>query len=330
VLAIVSTVAGLCALCARDGAISSAVNAVSNAVCLSVLPFLPLLLAAAFGKKRLRNAKRRFLPAVVNAVLCMSSISSGLIFSVSDNNEYLRGPMYFLFVLSCLWGVFVFFTGILSSLKHYRSNMKFSLVYLLAFISFGIVLQLVVPDSCGIWVCIAVALFMYYAFICELNLMFDTLTNMYNRQVYEHDLLKLSSQSYATVVFFDVDEFKTINDTYGHLFGDHCLEILSGYIWEVFSPVGSCYRIGGDEFCVLSQEMDDRLYRDLFTKLNQRVQVAIARDSRFPGVSYGCAHYNRADGGDLSDAVHEADILMYEHKRRGKRAAQEAVKEAAQ
>lgn len=321
VLTVVSAAAGLCALCASDGALESvAANTFFYAVCLSVLPFIPLLLAAAFGKKRLRHAKRRFLPAFVNALLCMSSIRSGLIFSVSEAGEYIRGAMYFLFVLSCVWGVFVFFSGILSSLKHYRSNMRFSLVYLLAFISCGIALHVVGQDNCTIWVCLTVALFMYYSFICELSLMFDTLTNMYNRQVYEYDILKFSNQPYVTVVFFDVDDFKTINDSYGHLFGDHCLEQLSAYIWEVFSPVGSCYRIGGDEFCVLSQETDERVFKALFTKLNQRVQVAIARDSRFPGISYGYARYSRGEGGELSDAIHEADIQMYENKRRSKNA----------
>ncbi len=329
VLTIVSTVAGLCAYCARGGVFSRGLNLVSNAICLSLLPFIPLLLAAAFGKKRLRNAKRRFLPPIFNAVMSMSSIGSGLIFTVTKANEYVRGPLYFLFVLTCVWGVFVFFTGILSSLRHYRSNMRFSLVFLVLFISCGILLQLVVPESNVIWVCVAIALFMYYSFICELNIMFDTLTNMYNRRVYDHDVIRLGSQAYATVVFFDVDEFKTINDTYGHLFGDHCLEVLAGYIWEVFSPYGNCYRIGGDEFCFLSQEMDERLYRELFIKLNQRIQVAIARDPRFPGLSYGSAHYIRDEDGDFSDAIHEADLMMYENKRKRKHEAELGAKRAA-
>ena len=53
------------------------------------------------------------------------------------------------------------------------------------------------------------------------------------------------------MVVFDVDDFKQINDRYGHIQGDLCLAGIAECIKNSYANFGYCYRIGGDEFCVL-------------------------------------------------------------------------------
>lgn len=63
-------------------------------------------------------------------------------------------------------------------------------------------------------------------------------------------------RGHAVIYYFDVDEFKSVNDTFGQGVGDAVLAEVGSTIYAVFSKVGYCYRIGGDEFCVIAQISD--------------------------------------------------------------------------
>lgn len=84
---------------------------------------------------------------------------------------------------------------------------------------------------------------MVYILYSELTQKIDTLTRLLNRRSYESRLASL--RGHAVIYYFDVDEFKSVNDTFGHGVGD-----------AVLAEVGYCYRIGGDEFCVIAQISD--------------------------------------------------------------------------
>lgn len=60
----------------------------------------------------------------------------------------------------------------------------------------------------------------------------------------------------GVLVVFDVDDFKQINDRYGHLQGDLCLAEIGRCIKKAYARSGYCYRTGGDEFCVLMENAD--------------------------------------------------------------------------
>ena len=60
----------------------------------------------------------------------------------------------------------------------------------------------------------------------------------------------------SVLVVFDVDAFKQINDSYGHVQGDLCLAEIAECIKKAYANFGYCYRIGGDEFCVLLKNAD--------------------------------------------------------------------------
>ena len=97
-----------------------------------------------------------------------------------------------------------------------------------------------------------------YAYYSELLEQHDTLTSLFNRRAYGQHLPRLASQDYGTIILFDVDDFKQINDRYGHQYGDTCLKIVATSILTAFSKVRFCYRIGGDEFSVLNKYTDER------------------------------------------------------------------------
>ena len=116
--------------------------------------------------------------------------------------------------------------------------------------------------------------------------------------------------------FFDVDNFKQINDTYGHAYGDHALEETGAAIDSVFGKEGHCYRIGGDEFCAMVRKTEESAQRYL-SYFEAEIKHRRAEDRRLPGVSVGYGSFVPGKG-SVADAVKKADAMMYEYKRNRK------------
>lgn len=113
----------------------------------------------------------------------------------------------------------------------------------------------------------------------------DGLTGLLNQNSYLNKTDALSQN--GTLIVFDIDDFKKINDNYGHLIGDQCLKEIAASIKKAYSKDGFCYRIDGDEFCVLLKENADAEadYRKLINELNSRRKM----QNYLPYVSIGSA-----------------------------------------
>ena len=96
----------------------------------------------------------------------------------------------------------------------------------------------------------------------------DALTGIYNRTAYNKHVSDISESNIVSglgIILFDVDDFKMINDTQGHLAGDAALKLVAETLTLVFPhPQNSVYRIGGDEFAVISRNIsEDELIESL-------------------------------------------------------------------
>ena len=140
----------------------------------------------------------------------------------------------------------------------------------------------------------------------------DALTGLLNRRSFTSAVGRIATS--VTVIFFDVDHFKDINDAYGHKFGDKCLQAVAQETRAVFERYGYCYRYGGDEFCVILRRgaVDtDALLSAYFA----RIRVLREREPRIPYVSAGYAAYD-SEIVTIDDALHRADEMMYRYKQR--------------
>ena len=81
------------------------------------------------------------------------------------------------------------------------------------------------------------------------------LTGLLNQNSYLNRTAEMRRRG-GVLVVFDVDDFKQINDRYGHLQGDLCLAEIGRCIKKAYARSGYCYRTGGDEFCVLMENAD--------------------------------------------------------------------------
>ncbi len=132
------------------------------------------------------------------------------------------------------------------------------------------------------------------------------------------------------VVFFDLDDFKKINDTDGHLQGDKVLVGFADIIKETLRGTDSIYRLGGEEFVVLLPLKID-VGEDLVTEILERYQKQTHKVNRSKGdfvpltASIGCLILTPNTKISPEEVIEKADALMYNSKRSGKNRSTVAV-----
>jgi two-component system cell cycle response regulator len=151
----------------------------------------------------------------------------------------------------------------------------------------------------------------------------DALTGLGNRRSLVHDLERVTrgSEEDHLLALFDLDGFKSYNDSFGHGAGDALLERLGANLAATVAGAGTAYRMGGDEFCVLARVEDDNAHA-----LVARSAAALSEQGeRFRvGCSYGTV---LVAGGTLngSEALRVADDRMYANKRGGRPSNEETI-----
>lgn len=152
----------------------------------------------------------------------------------------------------------------------------------------------------------------------------DTLTGLLNRKTFETQFEKLRRElpagdapgSACWIGLVDVDHFKAINDSYGHVFGDEVLLLISQIIQRNFRGGDRVYRFGGEEFVVLLQDTPEQATAGAL----ERLRAAVERH-RFPqvtGVTIS-AGWTRIRPQDApADAVGRADAALYHAKGSGR------------
>ena len=142
----------------------------------------------------------------------------------------------------------------------------------------------------------------------------DSLTSLPNRALLVDRLRDVEADSPRSLLFLDLDDFKTINDSLGHPTGDGVLVELARRIGEVIRDGDLVARIGGDEFAVLAEMADTATLEVLANRLLAAVGEPFVLDGRELRLS---ASIGIATGSGAEELLRNADLAMYEAKRRG-------------
>ena len=149
--------------------------------------------------------------------------------------------------------------------------------------------------------------------------MHDPLTRLPNRLMFIEELTKALERGTVAVLFIDLDRFKVINDSLGHLIGDQLLIAAGKRISEVLDEQQIVARIGGDEFTVLLPDVDNvEQAVDVARKIDSAFQspFVLKPHQVFTAVSIGVALSEKNE--TPLDVIRHADIAMYHAKARGR------------
>ena len=151
----------------------------------------------------------------------------------------------------------------------------------------------------------------------------DTLSSLYNKRAFFETARRYfddhNPNSSCSLAIIDIDNFKQVNDTFGHDAGDRVLSGIGDILLELYRPTDLIARFGGDEYLVLADHMiDEDLIQRRFCELRVRVgeRSATAAGTTIT-VSMGCVFANDQDV-DLSELFRQADIALYAAKEHGK------------
>ncbi|MCI9542241.1 MAG: GGDEF domain-containing protein [Lachnospiraceae bacterium] len=145
----------------------------------------------------------------------------------------------------------------------------------------------------------------------------DPLTKLKNRASFKQDIQNipvLERQSYG-IAMFDLNRLKYFNDVYGHSAGDYYIIICSEIIQDIFSPYGTVYRIGGDEFCAILKDVSIESYKKIASMITIRIQnLCQVIPEYHMEVADGYAIFNARLDKSILHTVERADQEMYQKK----------------
>ena len=147
--------------------------------------------------------------------------------------------------------------------------------------------------------------------------MHDGLTGLLNRNAYEL-LFRDTDLDHAALLIADVDDFKSINDRYGHDVGDKILKRVASVLQHSFRSVDQIYRIGGDEFVIIMTRANSTMRQLVLDKINHANQVLQqgAEDIPPTSLSVGVAFCDREN--PQGDLLKDADTALYRVKQSGR------------
>ncbi|MBN9669098.1 EAL domain-containing protein [Labrenzia aggregata] len=149
---------------------------------------------------------------------------------------------------------------------------------------------------------------------------FDPLTKLSNRRACQHDAAErfAGTEKPSFLFHVDLDAFKRVNDTLGHLAGDYCLEETGRRLREISRGLGTPYRWGGDEFVIIadSSTADPNVLCERARRV-MRMPMEFNGNQFWPTVSMGIALCPE-NGADFDTLLVHADLALYHSKEHGK------------
>lgn len=256
---------------------------------------------------------------LINVIISIASPFTKLYFSINEQNLYHREVLFTpLLIFSYILMIYTFVI-ILKNQKKLPKGESAPLFF-----------YTIPPFICSafqglfygisiIWPAITISILIVYLNLQKYRLNTDYLTGLYNRRQLEAYIsAKISSASNKfSGILIDVDNFKLINDKFGHHIGDEALKTVSNIIKETLSRNDFVARYGGDEFVIIMNTKNIEKLKRAVEKL--RVSIQKANESgkyKYPlSLSMGYQVYNEDLNVSSEEFLREIDILMYENKK---------------
>lgn len=281
----------------------------TSAMQFAAAPLSPLILLWIYRRNQPNHMGwLQGLPAIITAILSMSSIWTGWVLRVDAGNIYSRGPLFLLpFFSSVLYAVFILYTASRQETPGRRLETIF-LLWAGAAIAGACALEIVFVIRYMIWSTTAVLLLAYFLLITILKVLYDAQTGVYSRLTYTKRLESIRAGQALTLAMVDMNGLKTINDSYGHKAGDQAIAQISQALLSIPMRGKKLYRYGGDEFIIM---VDSWCGEELSEKLKQIASHCGNVNGIMLSFAYGVVEYR---GGDLQTVTDEMDALMYKNK----------------
>jgi diguanylate cyclase (GGDEF)-like protein len=305
------------------------VNLVSNTILYILVPIAPSCWALYAIYQVFRDEKRLKTPKLILALICIAnalltviSLFTGWYFAIDGANVYHRGPLFWLH-MSISFAIVMYPLVVLIRNKDRVDRKRFSTLMLFPVPTvIGGVLQTVFYGTSLIWCCMTVSVLIIYLNIQAERLGTDYLTGVNNRRLldrYINDKIEQSTpEKVFSAILIDLDNFKRINDTFGHDVGDEALLDTVNLLRNCLRNGDFISRYGGDEFLIVLDISSQVVLEETVKRLKDCFSAFNLEQSKPYSLSFstGCAVYDRTSGMDPEQFIKHIDMLMYNNKKK--------------
>jgi diguanylate cyclase (GGDEF)-like protein len=233
-------------------------------------------------------------------------------------NNYLHGKLFTLRLIISYFPIGLAILDMIFASKHFKKSQIYLVIFFAFLTGLGAALDIVLKNGSLTWPCFSGAMLYIYFFIIQSDSKIDSLTGIGNRQSFNEFIDKLSRSSAKeswSIVMIDMDHFKQINDTFGHLEGDNALRDMATIIKGCIRHSDFAARYGGDEFVLAAPAEYD--IEKLMTRIQQSINNQNEKNLR-PyqiAMSYGQDVYTTNSDQSIKDFLVHIDALMYQNKK---------------
>jgi diguanylate cyclase (GGDEF)-like protein len=252
----------------------------------------------------------------------INHFNRGIYFYIADTNQYYRGPV--LYIITYFSHAFTI-SVVIYFFSHKRLITGRITQALLIFVLtpvLGALIQLVALGTTLVMPAYTLAAFMTFLLLEKDEMSRDPLTRLYTRVNMENRLrFKLKSNEPFSVILADLNDFKLINDNFGHIEGDKVLQKVSEILNQSVDYEDMVCRFGGDEFLIIIENRDN-----IAESVIKRIEQHLERYSRSINkykihLSFGAEYINEPISIGIKELIDRIDQKMYNDKMRRKKLA---------
>jgi diguanylate cyclase (GGDEF)-like protein len=303
------------------------INHISNFLIFLLNPILPsywLLYAHNQVFREDEKTRRLILPLVaingINAVLIILTQFFGWFYYIDIDNIYHRGPFFLLayvFIISLMLGTFIM---IIVNRKKVEEKYYFSLIFFAVPPFLCIILHSVFYGISIMLNGVVLSLWIVFLNIQNHNIHTDYLTGVNNRKKLDSYLKEKISASTKdktfSAIMMDLNNFKFINDKFGHDIGDNALQVSVKLLYSCIKSKDFIARFGGDEFCIVLDVSDRSVLDAIVSRINNCIKNYNESNEQPYEISFsmGYAVYDYHSHMTVEEFQKQIDMLMYENK----------------
>lgn len=286
-----------------------------------------LLIRVMLRGKRMSHNKRSFMiqmlliaPAVGCLIITHLAFFTKLVFWYGENGEIMRGPLAYTPHVICLYYALMIFVYALYLWRSHGRKSEATIAMLTTVLALlGTYVEMRFQLRGILIGVISMAVTFYYLCLHIEYFKYDILTGAWNRTSFYADVQRFAQKQWGTLVLIDLNDLKKINDEHGHAAGDKALKTLVSVIEAHLRAGCMLYRIGGDEFAVVCNRIEDKEVAAMMRE--------IAAHMKETDYSFAEGRAEWENGADFKKVIAMADSYMYINKEQRKSQMEQAEAE---